>query len=143
MERLSIGGERLRGYCCDGSLVVSGFCLGFTFGRLDEPVGKFMQFFDEQGKEICEALQKMGSSLMQIRLVADEWGMIFLIVAEDAVVVAADDTRGAVELAAGNVVSLKAAHVIEPAFEAARVFDAERLYILWSRVSRFNSLSSI
>jgi hypothetical protein len=41
--------------------------------------------------------------------------------------VAADDHRGAVELTAGKVVGLEAAHVIQPALDAPRMVDAQAL----------------
>jgi hypothetical protein len=107
------------------SLVVSNVCSGsLTFGEFNKLVGIFTQFCDEQGKEVCQPIQKMGSTLMQTWRVADDTRVILLVVTQNAVMVPAEDDRGVVKLAAGDVVSFKTAHVIQPTLNATRMVDA-------------------
>src|ERR1700733_7346501 len=64
---------------------------------------------------------------MQTRLVVGRLRVILLVIAQDAMMVAADDHRGAVELTAGKVVGLEAAHVIQPALDAPRMVEPLRV----------------
>ena len=117
--------------------------MGLTLGERDERIAVFVQPGDEQVEEIGKTFQKVASSLVQTRLIADRPGMVFLVIAQDAMIVAADDKRGVVKLAAGDVVSLEATHVIQPTHDAACASTPRRSCILCNRASRFNSLSSI
>jgi hypothetical protein len=105
-------------------LVVSSRQFGLVSGERDQRVAVLVQLGDEQSEEIGKTFQKVARSLVQTRLTADRPGVVFLVIAQDAMMVAADDQRGIVKFPAGDVMRLKAPNVIESTFDATRMVDA-------------------